>query len=108
MIKDIKTWIAELLKDIENPVIVEIGSNEGMDTVELAAIPGSTVHAFEPDRRCELTGMPLNRILREKVFLTFRIRQGIIRRGNFGLILLRCSVRKTILPFTLMLSLSRR
>jgi FkbM family methyltransferase len=31
-----------------NPVIVEAGAHDGGDTVELAAILGSTVHCFEP------------------------------------------------------------
>ncbi len=58
--KEIHEWIGELMHDIKNPVIVEIGSNTGTDTVKLAAIPGSTVYAFEPEPRCDLTKMPLN------------------------------------------------
>jgi 2-O-methyltransferase len=61
--KEIHEWIGELMKDIKNPIVVEIGSNTGTDTVKLAAIPGVMVYAFEPDPRCDLTKMPANVIV---------------------------------------------
>lgn len=40
------------LVDKDDPVILEIGANCGQTTVELLkAIPGATIHAFEPDPR---------------------------------------------------------
>jgi 2-O-methyltransferase len=36
----------------DDPVIVEVGANSGQTTVEmLQAMPGATIHAFEPDPR---------------------------------------------------------
>lgn len=58
--KEIHQWIQELLKDIKDPVIFECGANTGSDTVKLASIPGATVHAFEPEPRCDLSKMPQN------------------------------------------------
>lgn len=50
--KDIYEWINELLKDIPNPIIFEIGASTGVDTKKLASIKNSTIYAFEPDPRC--------------------------------------------------------
>jgi len=57
---NIYEWIDELLASVDNPVIFEIGANTGSDTVKLAAIEGATVHAFEPEPRCDLSGLPGN------------------------------------------------
>lgn len=58
--KNIYDWIHELLLPFDNPVIFEIGANTGSDTVKLAAIEGAMVHAFEPEPRCDLSGLPGN------------------------------------------------
>lgn len=58
--KTIYEYIDDLLAGNASPVIFEIGANTGSDTVKLASIPGSVVHAFEPEPRCNLSGMPAN------------------------------------------------
>lgn len=45
---EIHQIVKELLKNEKNPVVLEIGARAGEDTVELAKIPNSEVHAFEP------------------------------------------------------------
>jgi FkbM family methyltransferase len=57
--KGIYTWISELIT-MPNPVIVEIGANDGTDTIKLASIPGSRVYCFEPEPRCKLENMSEN------------------------------------------------
>jgi FkbM family methyltransferase len=63
MVKDIYDWIAEIMSINPNPVIFELGANIGSDTVRLAKIKASTIHAFEPEPRCDLSGMPGNVII---------------------------------------------
>lgn len=45
----IHDFIAARLAGPEPKVVLEVGAHRGEDTVKLAAIPGATVHAFEPD-----------------------------------------------------------
>lgn len=52
--------VADLLKDIENPVIFELGANKGQDTINFANIKNSKVHAFECDKRNKLEHLPSN------------------------------------------------
>jgi hypothetical protein len=61
--KNIYRWIDELLEGVVNPVIFELGANTGSDTMKFAAIKGATVHAFEPEPRCDLSKMPWNVIV---------------------------------------------
>jgi len=42
----------------EPKLIIEIGAHVGQDTVRLAALPGATVHAFEPDPRNNVPDLP--------------------------------------------------
>lgn len=57
--REIYSWINELIT-MPNPIIFEVGANHGTDTVRLAGIKGATVHAFEPEPRCDLSEMPRN------------------------------------------------
>jgi len=47
-----KPWIAQQLRERPNPVILEIGCNDGKDTLEfMEQLPRIHLHAFEPDPR---------------------------------------------------------
>lgn len=48
---DIKTWVHERFSDAGPKIFFELGAHVGEDTEWLAAIPGVTLHAFEPDPR---------------------------------------------------------
>jgi len=61
--KDFYTWYFELMKPIKKPIIIEIGANDGQDTIKLASLKDSIVHCFEPEPRCKLEGMPNNVII---------------------------------------------
>lgn len=47
-----KSEIARLIGNKPNPVVLEIGANDGQDSAEMfKAIPGVRLHCFEPDPR---------------------------------------------------------
>lgn len=58
--KTIHSIIRDLLKDVDKPIIIEVGAHKGEDTVHLAEIPKSTVYAFECDPRNFLSHLPVN------------------------------------------------
>lgn len=59
--KDIYKQIVNILHPYPNPVIFEIGSHTGTDTIHLCKIKaGVKVHAFEPDPRNSLNNLPEN------------------------------------------------
>jgi FkbM family methyltransferase len=58
--KEIHRIISRVLKGIDAPIIVEIGAHKGEDTVLLASVPNSSVHAFECDPRNQITRVPSN------------------------------------------------
>lgn len=63
IVKELKTfydWYFELMESIKNPVIIEIGANDGTDTIHLSSIKNSIVHCFEPEPRCDLSDLPEN------------------------------------------------
>lgn len=64
--KEIHSIIRRVLRGVEAPVIVEIGAHKGEDTILLAAVPNSSVHAFECDPRNQLTRMPSNVVVNYK------------------------------------------
>lgn len=47
--------IREMIKDIPNPVLLDIGANDGNDTYLILKhcgdLPGMRIHSFEPDKR---------------------------------------------------------
>ena len=47
----IHSWLRKHFADARPKTIIELGANVGTDTVRLAALPGATVHALEPDPR---------------------------------------------------------
>ena len=47
----IRPWISTRLAGAGSRVVLELGAHDGSDTAWLAALPGVTVHAFEPDPR---------------------------------------------------------
>ncbi len=47
----IRPWISTRLAGAGSRVVLELGAHDGRDTAWLAALPGATVHAFEPDPR---------------------------------------------------------
>lgn len=48
----IQAWLSQRIGSVRGAkVVLEVGANVGQDTRWLAAIPGVTVHAFEPDPR---------------------------------------------------------
>lgn len=51
---------------LEAPIIFEIGAHKGEDTILLAEVPNSVVHAFECDPRNQLTRMPKNVVVNYK------------------------------------------
>lgn len=48
------------MSSVKSPVIVEIGAHKGEDTIELAKVPNSVIHAFECDPRNQITRVPSN------------------------------------------------
>lgn len=54
----IHEFLAARLAGAAPKLIIEVGAHVGQDTARLAAIPGATVHAFEPDPRNPPTGLP--------------------------------------------------
>jgi FkbM family methyltransferase len=58
--KEIHRIISKVLEGIESPIIVEIGAHKGEDTILLASVPNSSVHAFECDPRNQITRVPSN------------------------------------------------
>jgi len=54
----IYAFIAKQFAGPENKTFFEIGAHIGSDTVNLARVPGVTVHAFEPDPRNDLPALP--------------------------------------------------
>jgi FkbM family methyltransferase len=56
----IREWV---LKQFNNPgrkTFFELGAHNGMDTEWLSALPGVTLHAFEPDPRNDISHLPGN------------------------------------------------
>jgi FkbM family methyltransferase len=49
-----------LLQEIENPIIFELGANNGSDTINFSKILNSKVYAFECDPRNKLEHLPSN------------------------------------------------
>lgn len=64
--KEIHSIIRRVLKGVESPIIVEIGAHKGEDTIVLAEVSNSVVHAFECDPRNQLTRMPSNVVVNYK------------------------------------------
>ena len=46
---DIREWVRATFAGPEPKVFLELGANDGADTQWMAAIPGVTLHAFEPN-----------------------------------------------------------
>jgi len=58
VLNNIWEFLVPRFKDAAPRVVFEIGAHIGTDTVTLAALPGATVHAFEPDPRNNLPTLP--------------------------------------------------
>lgn len=54
----IHEWIKSRFVGAEPKTFFEIGAHVGTDTAQLAAVPGATVHAFEPDPRNAVPALP--------------------------------------------------
>jgi 2-O-methyltransferase len=54
----ISTWIGGQFSRSGAKTFIEVGAHRGGDTKRLAAVPGATVHAFEPDPRNRLPARP--------------------------------------------------
>lgn len=64
--KTIHQTISSLLRDVQRPIIFEVGAHKGEDTALLARAKNSVVHAFECDPRNQITRVPANVIVNYK------------------------------------------
>jgi FkbM family methyltransferase len=59
-IPPIKEWVTNNFSDLSPKTFFEIGAHTGNDSKWMSALPGVTLHAFEPDPRNDISHLPDN------------------------------------------------
>jgi 2-O-methyltransferase len=80
----IRDWVEATFAGTGDKLFIEAGSHDGSDTAWLAALPGVTMHAFEPDPRNTQPALPNVTVHRAALWAEDGCGQLILSREGWG------------------------